>query len=102
MREAWLVVSNGLWILGLSNLLTAFSYHDWLAKTTGRRRRELWPLRSWRLPSAFGMLLTCAGWGLAQADRGWQKTLWCALSLWFAWDVLEVLRRAPRKPAVPD
>ena len=63
-----------LWILGLSILLAAFSYHDWLAKETGQRRRELFRRRSWRLPFAAGIVLTCAGWGIAD-DRGGRRII---------------------------
>jgi hypothetical protein len=34
------VFVSALWILGLSIVLAAFSYHDWLRRETGRRWRE--------------------------------------------------------------
>ena len=41
MIDWWMVGTNSLWIVGLSILFAALSYHDWLAKETGQRRREL-------------------------------------------------------------
>lgn len=99
MIDRWMVAANSLWILGLSILLAAFSWHDWLAKETGRRRRDLFKERSWRLPFNGGMFLTCPGWGLAQADRWWAKTLWVGLAGSFGWGWIKTLREDRRWPA---
>jgi hypothetical protein len=37
MIDWYLVATSGLWILGASILLAAFSYHQWLAGERGRR-----------------------------------------------------------------
>lgn len=94
MIDWWMVATNSLWILGLSIILTAFGYHHWLAKETGRRLREMFRLHSWHLPFAVGMFLTCLGWGLAQASAWWETLLWGLLAATFGWDVLGLVRRA--------
>lgn len=93
MIDWWIVATNSLWILGLSILLAAFSYHDWLAKELAKPRRDLFKERSWRLPFTGGMVLTCAGWGLSQAVVWWDRTLWAILAAWFAWDFVREVRR---------
>jgi len=41
MSDWWFVAVSALWILGLSIVLAAFSYHDWLRRGTGRRWKEV-------------------------------------------------------------
>jgi hypothetical protein len=81
----WMVGTNSLWVLGLSILLAAFSYHSWLATEIARPRRDAFDTRSWRLAFAGGMMLTCAGWGLSQGRAWWDRTLWTLLAAWFSW-----------------
>ena len=88
MIEWWVVVTGATWILGVSTLLAAFSYHDWVAGETARQRRDGFAERSWRLFCALGMLLLCSGWGLSLAARWWERTLWFALAASFAWRLL--------------
>ena len=97
MIDWWMVAANGLWILGLSVLLAAFSYHDWLAGRTGRRRRDLFKECSFRFPWTTGMLLVCAGWGLGQAARWWEKSLWFVLAGWFGWEMCRLVAAAYRR-----
>lgn len=78
-----MVATNGLWVLGLSIVLSVFSYHDWLARTTGRRFRQMMVLPSWRQSFSTGMFLTCLGWGLAQANHVWEKLLWMIVAVSF-------------------
>src|SRR5260221_99919 len=68
MIDWYRLAANGLWIAGLSVLVGAFSYHDWIARETKRRRRDLFRQRSWQLPWTAGTCLTCVGWGLSQAS----------------------------------
>jgi hypothetical protein len=93
-----MAAANGLWIAGLSLVMSAFSYHDWMARETSRRRRDLFKGRSWRLPWSAGMCLTCAGWGLSQASRGWERLLWLILGAWFAWNLVALLLDDPHRP----
>lgn len=78
------VATNSLWILGLSIILAAFSYHDWLVHETRRRRRDLFRTASWRLPVSTGMMLFCLGLGLGRDVEWWERTLWGSLVVWFA------------------
>jgi hypothetical protein len=84
MNGWYLVAANGLWIAGLSVIVAAFSYHNWIARETGRRRRDLFNEPSWYRPRQLGMCLTCVGWGLSQPTRRWEVVLWLALGMWFA------------------
>lgn len=97
MIDWWMVATNGLWILGLSVLLAAFSYLDWLAGETGRRRRDLSRAPSFHLAWMAGLFLTCTGWGLGQSVRWWEQAVWFVLSLWFGWEVLRSLVAAYRR-----
>lgn len=91
MIDWWMVLANSLWILGLSTLLAAFGYHDWLAKETGRRRRNLFKEKSWQVPWTLGMFLTSAGWMLSQGHPWWEQAPWLGLTAWFGWKMASVL-----------
>ena len=84
MIDWWFVAVNALWILGLSIILAAFSYHDWLRHATGRRWKELRARPSWRFPFSGGMLLFCLGMGLGREMAWWERTLWGLLAASFA------------------
>lgn len=101
MIDWYRLAANGLWIGGLSIVVAAFSYHDWVARETGRRRRDLFTARSWRLPWTTGMCLTCVGWGLSQATRRFEPWLWLALGGWFAWDMVRLLAAGRRMDSSP-
>ena len=83
MIDWWAVATTGLWILGMSILLAAFSYHDWLARETGRRRRDLFNEFSFRLPCTCGIFLACVGWGLGQAGRWWERAFFFLIAASF-------------------
>ena len=99
----WNVFFNSLWILGLAIVLAAFSYHDWLARETGRRWREVFKEPSWKLWFAVGMFLTCAGFGLGVAARWWERGLWALFAGSFGWQtvqaILAMTRERPSPPA---
>ena len=101
MIDWYMVAANGLWIAGLSVVVAAFSYHDWIARETRRRRRDLFKERSWQLPWASGMCLTSVGWGLSQASRRWETFLWLVLGGWFAWDLIRLLAVRDRSGSSP-
>lgn len=90
------VGTNGLWILGLSIILAAFSYHDWLAHETGQRRRDLFKRPSWRLPFSTGMILFCLGLGLGRQLAWWERMFWGALAFSFVWRLGRQLRSRRR------
>ena len=90
----WRVVAvNSLWIVGCSIVLAAFSYHDWLARETGRRLRDVLSTPSWTVPYSAGMLLTCIGFASGLVERWWQKTIWAALAVSYGWQFVTAFRR---------
>lgn len=90
---------NALWIVGLAVILAAFSYHDWLARETARRRREVMAQPSWTLPFSAGLLLTCVGVGYGLGGRWWEKATWTILAISFGWQFVMVLRQVRKKAA---
>jgi len=90
------VAFSALWIFGLSMILAAFSYHYWLAGETSRRLRDLVARPSWTLPFSAGMVLTCVGFGYGLADRWWERTIWTALALSYAWRLFVAVRQWSR------
>lgn len=98
----WVYVgTNSLWILGLSILLAALSYHDWLARETGQRRRALFRRLSWRLPLWTGMASFCIGVGLGRELSWWERIFWAALALSAVWQLARQLRSRRRPPGRP-
>ena len=87
MIDWYLVATSSLWILGLSIVLAAFSYHHWLAGEKGRRLREQFREPSWKIPFSSGMMLTCLGFGLGENTRWWERAVWFALLVSFAIEV---------------
>ena len=99
MIDWYIVATNGLWIAGLAMILAACSYHDWIARETRRRRRDLFKQRSWQVPWMCGMCLTCVGWGLSQASRWWEPVVWLGIGAWYAWDLTRLLATHHRTDA---
>lgn len=95
-----MVFPNSLWIVGLSLLLAAFAYHDWLARETQRKRKEVLQQRSWRLAWTIGMLMASSGWLISHGDYWWEKIVFLCLAAWFAWNLALVVWRW--KDADPD
>ena len=88
MIDWWFVGVNALWILGLSIILAAFSYHNWLRRETRHRWKEVFARPWWRLPFSLGMLLFCLGLGLGRGIAWWERTLWGLLAASFAWQTV--------------
>jgi dipeptide/tripeptide permease len=89
----WLSVGlNSLWIIGLSVILAAFSYHHWLARETSGRLRDVLSRSSWKVPFSAGMMLTGVGFGWGLAARWWQRAIWTALALTYAYRLVADLR----------
>ena len=86
------VATNGLWILGLSIILAAVSYHDSLARETGQRRRDLFQRPSWKLPFSVGMVLLCLGLVLSLRLAWWHRTVGATLVFPFVWQLVRQLR----------
>jgi len=72
----WLnVLYNALWILGLSIVLTAFSYADWQARLDGQKLRRRLNASSFQLPLSLGLLLVSLGLTFL-AQTGWERVIW--------------------------
>jgi hypothetical protein len=86
MIDVWLVVSNSVWIAGLSVVLAAVSWASWKAsveRAEGARLRTVLARPGVRLVWALGMALFCAG--MAATGRAWwERALWGALAVAFA------------------
>lgn len=95
MIDWWLVSSSALWILGLSVLLAAFSYHYWLAQETGGRLRDQFKTGAWTLSCSLGMTLVSVGLAAGLHATWWERLFWGALAVSFAWQ----LARHVRKPS---
>ncbi len=98
MIDWYLVLTSSLWILGLSVVLAAFSYHHWLAGETHRRLREQFREPSWIMSFSAGMALVGVGLGLSEGARWWERLVWFVLATFFVWDgvVRGYLRRSPK------
>ena len=85
MIDLWLVVSNSLWIAGLSLILATLSWASWAASQDGTGSVRLSTTltrpsvrRAWEL----GAALFCAG--MAATGRAWWEwALWGVLALGF-------------------
>jgi hypothetical protein len=67
------VVANSLWIVGLSVILAALSYHYWLAGNYGHPLRQELSRPPFQVFFLIGLLLVGAG--LALTGHGWWQIL---------------------------
>ena len=88
---------NALWIVGLASILAAYSYHRWLAAETSRRLRDVLSQRSGKIPFSAGMSLICVGFAYGLADRWWERAIWTAFALVFAYQLVTDVRQERRK-----
>lgn len=93
MIDWWLVGSASLWITGLAVLLSALSYQNWLAHETGTRLRDRFVTRSWGVPYSVGMTMFCTGLAAAREAAWWERAIWTALALFFAWQLIRHCRQ---------
>ncbi len=76
MAEVWLVVKNGLWILGLSILLAVWSYARYTAYEARVKTRDKLNEPKYALAVDLGLLLFVAGMA-ATETRWWARTRSC-------------------------
>ena len=93
MIDWWGVFRNSLWISGLAVILAALSYADWWAKERKIRFREALSAPSLRGALSAGLFLFCVGLSLC-SSRWWERGLWVAFALWFAFDAMTYLGRS--------
>jgi hypothetical protein len=89
-----------LWIVGLSIVLAAFSYADWLRRMQGETFRDRWRRPAWRVPFHGGLLLVAISVVLMRGSAWWERIAWSALGLFFAWEALRAGRE--RASAAPE
>ena len=75
---------HALWILGLSVIVAALSFHHWLARTNGRRLRDQLSARSWGVASSSGLMLFCLSFTI-KAVGVIESMLWALLFLAYLW-----------------
>jgi len=80
MAEVWLVVKNGLWILGLSILLAVWSYARYTAYEARVKTRDKLNEPKYALAVDLGLLLFVAGMA-ATETRWWARILWILLGI---------------------
>lgn len=80
MAEVWLVIKNGLWILGLSILLAAWSYARYAAFEAHVKTRVKLNEPKYALIVDLGLLLFVAGMA-ATETRWWAIVLWILLGV---------------------
>lgn len=93
------VLFNSFWILGLSLLLASFSYHHYLAHSSGRSLREALSTRAFLLSAWSSAVLV--GIGLATTStRTWETVVWIAFTLYSVASAAGVWRTSSNSP--PD
>ncbi len=80
MTEVWIVVKNGLWILGLAVLLATWSYARYAAYEAKAKTRDKLNELKYALVIDLGMVLFVAGMALTES-RGWARVLWIVLGV---------------------
>lgn len=87
------VAFHALWVLGLSVLLAAFGYHDWLRQERGLTWREHHRDALWRRACYGGLALTAWGNAGLPGSAAWIRVAWLLLGASFAWDACRSRRR---------
>jgi hypothetical protein len=78
--EAWGIVTNGLWVVGLAILLATWSYGRWSAQNAHIKTRvKLQELR-YALVLDLGLVLFIIGMA-ATESRQWAQVIWALLGL---------------------
>lgn len=80
MTEVWIILKNGLWILGLSVLLATWSYARYAAYEAGIKTRKKLSELKYALTVDLGVLLFIGGMA-ATETRDWARILWVVLGV---------------------
>jgi hypothetical protein len=96
--DLWFVLSNSLWIAGLSLLLATISWASWAASVERARMGALLTRTGARRAWSLGLALFSSG--LAATSRAWwERALWGALAIVFLASALAPGRgRPPGRP----
>ena len=77
--------ANLLWIIGLSLIVAAFSYHVWLSQESGRRLVEELTAASWHVAVNVGLSLAAVSITvMPRNERWWTRLAALVLALAFA------------------
>jgi hypothetical protein len=90
------VTGNALWIAGLSMLLAACSYANWLALVSRRPRLAVFSDLWFRLTFRIALSLTLIGWVSTQARTWWERAACVVLAGACGWDVPGLIRSRRR------
>lgn len=74
------VIFNSFWVVGLSIMLAAFSYHYWLAGHENRRLRLQLGEPGFLKPVWLGAIFICVGLA-GTSEELWEMALWAVASL---------------------
>jgi hypothetical protein len=85
MIDWWFVGVNALWIVGASVVLSAASYHHYLAPTIGLTFMQVVRDPTRGLVYDVGTVMFCIGWMLSGVEPHWLRWLWMLLTLWVIW-----------------
>lgn len=95
------VARNALWILGLSIALAGWSYTVWWARMSQHGLRRALDRTAFQVPFNIGLLLfsVSLAWG---ATALWERLVWIALAIAFAWQVVLAVRAGRRNVETPS
>ena len=93
-----LVGFSALWITGLSLILAAFSFGDYIASQRRLRTRDVlrWP--GYQAAINSGLVLFCVGL-IGSAHTWWEQLLWAVLAVAFGYQAWGAWRRRARPEA---
>jgi hypothetical protein len=92
--DVWGVVSNGLWVMGLSVLLAAWSWARYAAYQAGVKTRDKLNEPRFAVAVDLGLLLFVGGMA-ATEHRWWARLLWIVLGIVVIAHSVLSLRRRP-------
>ena len=91
------VFSNFVWILGAALILTALSYHEFLAHLQKVKRIEIFKRDSFKKPFLLGTILIAAGIS-ASAHQPWLTVVFGIVALLLViWSIKIIKIQAPEK-----
>ena len=93
-----LVGFSALWIIGLSVLLAAFSFADYVAAQRRLRTREVLGRPGYQAAMYGGLVLFCLGL-VGSAHAWWEQMLWAVLAVAFGYQTWAAWRKRAGPPA---
>lgn len=97
------VLAQGLWILGLSIVLAAFSYHSWVRQVRHKTPRAQMADPACRLMLNVGLSLVALGFMLLRNVAAWERAAWGTIAMagvWHGWIAWRGVRQARREELI--